>query len=567
VPLLRVAIFAAALAFVTVDIHWTSQHFLPWAVRVAGVVGIAILSVAVRWEGIAGAFRRWAGTAERHPGGVVNGLAAAAFVLTVALAYFVHQPYPHVPDGFSYYFQAKIFAEGKLFETAPPLPEFFRFDWVAIHDGRWFSIFPPGWPLLLAAGIKAGVPALVNPVLGAICVIVIWRLGTALFGPRTGLLSALFCCLSPFFLFMSSEFMSHTAALLFTSMATLAYVSARSAKGGLGGYAVSGAAAGLAFLIRPADATAIWAAQTVHGLWVDRSRRAVLGACLSAVPLACGAAVYLAYNRVLMGRWLSSPLLLVSPRNRMGFGADIGYDWAFETPGHTPWRAVLNLNHNAAVMSQDLFGWPITSLFFVLVLACFGRKDSRHGLCGLIIAAFVVLYGLYWYHGEAFGARFYFTLLPSVLMLTVEGIRQTPEILTRRLPSAGITRLSRVTAAAVTLCFTFGWAVYVPKASLIAPYYNQKGVNSAFYEFQRRERLDRAIVFVQAPEPLHYGPAFIANDLPIGSGSVIYAIDRGETDDQALAAMFPDRSVHRFIHERRPNPIRIWLQTHIRDGW
>lgn len=563
---LRVAIFVAALAFVTVDVHWTSQHFLPWVVRIAGIAAVAILSVTLRWERIAGTFRRCASAAERHPGGVVSGLAGAAFVLTAALAYFVHQPYPHVPDGFSYYFQAKIFAEGKLFEAAPPLPDFFRFDWVAVHDGRWFSIFPPGWPLLLAAGVKAGMPALVNPVLGAMCVIVIWRLGTALFGPRAGLLCALFCCLSPFFLFMSSEFMSHTAALLFTSIATLAYVSARSAEGGLGGYAASGAAAGLAFLIRPADAAAIWAAQTVHGLWVDRSRRAVVGACVSAVPLACGAAVYIAYNRVLMGTWLSSPLLLVSPRNRMGFGADIGYDWAFDTPGHTPWRAVLNLNHNAAVMSQDLFGWPITSLFFVLLLACFGRKDSRHGLCGLIIAAFVGLYGLYWYHGEAFGARFYFTLVPSLLMLTVEGIRQTPEIMARLLPSAAITRLSRATVAVVTLCFAFGWAVYVPKVSLIAPYYNQKGVNSAFYEFQRRERLDRAIVFVQAPEPLYYGPAFIANDLPIGSGPVIYAIDRGDAADEALAAMFPDRSVHRFIHERRPNPILVWIESHIHVG-
>jgi 4-amino-4-deoxy-L-arabinose transferase-like glycosyltransferase len=422
--------------------------------------------------------------------------------------------------------------------------------------------------LLLAAGVKAGVPALVNPVFGAMCVIVIWRLGTALFGPRTGLLCALFCCVSPFFLFMSSEFMSHPAALLFTSLATLAYVSARSATDGLGGYATSGAAAGLAFLIRPADAAAIWAAQTVHGLWVDRSRRAVVGACLSAVPLACGAVVYLAYNRVLMGTWLSSPVLLVSPRNRMGFGADIGYDWAFETPGHTPWRAVLNLNHNAAVMSQDLFGWPITSLFFVLVLACFGRKDSRHGLCGLIIAAFVVLYGLYWYHGEAFGARFYFTLLPSLLMLTVEGIRQTPEILTRLMSSAvGTARLARLTATAVTLSFVFGWAVYMPKVSLISPYYNYKGVNNGFKEFQRRERLDDAIVFVQAPEPLYYGPAFIANDLPIGRAPVIYAIDRGDAANQALIDLFPGRIVRRFTHERRPNPVLIWLHAHSRDGW
>ena len=560
-------LFVAALVIVSVGFRWQSQHFLPWPVRLGGVAMIMLVIAAasrrrpVRW------LDDLAAIGERHPAASAAALAAGAFLMATALAFFVQRPYPHMPDGFSYYFQAKIFADGRLFAPAPALPEFFPFDWIAVHDGRWFSIFPPGWPLLLAAGIKLGGAAIVNPLLGSLCVIVIWQLAGTLFGPRTGLLSALFCCLSPFFLFMSSEFMSHTAALLLTSLSTLLHVRARLGSAGMTRFIGSGALAGLAFLVRPADALAIWVGQTAHGLWVDRSRRAVLSAFASAVPLAIGVGLYVIYNRLLMGTWWSSPLLLVSPRNRMGFGADIGYDWAFPTPGHSPWRAFLNFNHNAAVMSQDLFGWPITSLAFVLLLAVFGRKDARHGLGGAIIASTVAAYALYWYHGEAFGARFYFMLLPFLLMMTVDGIRQTPDIVTRLLPDVGRDRIRRLLPSAVAALFAFGWIVYVPKVSLIAPYYNHKGVNSGFGDFVRGQPMDEAIVFVRVPEPLYYGPAFIANELPIGKGRVIYAVDRGEQANQALVALFPGRTVRRYAYERQPNPVRTWLDAQIRRLW
>jgi hypothetical protein len=559
----RAATFLAALVFVSVAFHWNSQHFLPWPVRAAAFVAIAVLAVRVRWDRSASRLRRIAAAAERQPARAAWAMAAMAFAGAALIAYFVHRPYPHIPDGFAYLFQAKIFAAGRLSEPAPASPDFFRFDWVAVHAGRWFAIFPPGWPLLLAAGVKLGLPAIVNPLIGALCVPVIWKLGSSLFGTRAGLLSALFCCLSPFFLFMSGEFMSHPPALLLTSLSTLAYVSARAAPSGLGLYAGCGAAAGLAFLVRPLDALVVWTAQMAHGVWVDRSRRAVTGAIVSAVPLGCGIAAYVLYNHALVGEWFTSPLRLVSPRNRMGFGADIGYDWAFPTPGHTPWRAVLNLNHNAALMSQDLFGWPITSLLFVLLLIVFGRKDARHGLLLGIAAAFVAVYALYWYHGEALGARFYFTLLPALIVLTVEGIRQAPDILAGRLPSRLANgNLTRATAAFVTLAFVFGWLVYMPKVSFVSPYFNHKGVNEGFAEFVREEHLDNAIVFVKVSQPLHYGPAFVENDLPIGTGRVVYALDRGEAANQELIATYPGRRVVYYTHQPRPNPIRAWL-----DRW
>ena len=560
----RLVMFLAAMVFVSVGFRWESQHFLPFIVRAGALAGIFILIAWPGWSGWTGVVANWVSTLERHPRLTIGVLAAASFVATTALAYVVHRPYPHISDGFAYYFQAKVFASGALTAPAPIVPESFRFEWLAVHDGRWFSIFPPGWPVLLAAGIELGVPALVNPLLGALCVVVIYRLGAALFDVKHGILCAILCCLSPFFLFMSSEFMSHTAALLFTSLSTLYHVRAHSARSGTGWFAVSGAAAGAAFLIRPLDALVIWAAQIAHGLWTVRSARLIRGALVSAACLAGGIALYLAYNRVLVGAWFSGPLALVAPNNRLGFGPAIGYPLAFETAGHSPWRALVNLNHNAAVMSQDLFGWPVTSLFFVLVLAAFGTTDRRHWLSGTIILSIVAAYSLFWYHGEAYGARFYFTLLPHILLLTVAGIRQAPAVVARLFAGANAATASRVVVAFVTLCVIFGWTVYVPKISFISPYFNHKGVNDGFDEFRRRERLDRAIVFVHAPEPLYYGPALLANEIPPEHGSVIYVRDLDDAANARVLAAFPGRSVHRYTYAPQPNPLRARLEAWLR---
>ena len=78
------------------------------------------------------------------------------------------------PDENGYSFQARIFLQGKL--MAEPLPgtasggknmppEISYENHVLISRG-WFTHFPPGWPLLLAAGYLLGAPWVLNPLLG-----------------------------------------------------------------------------------------------------------------------------------------------------------------------------------------------------------------------------------------------------------------------------------------------------------------------------------------------------------------------------------------------------------------
>jgi hypothetical protein len=562
----RLGVFGAALVFATVSFRWESDQLLPWRVRALGILAVAVgtaLWAFVRRR--VGPATKLADFADRHVRVILGVLAALSFVITATFAFRVLGPFPHIPDGFSYYFQAKIFAAGRLFAPAPALPQFFDYEWVMVHDGRWFSIFPPGWPMLLAAGVRVGVPALVNPILGSASVVAIYALDSALYGRRHGLLCATLCCLSPFFLFMSAEFMSHTSTLFATTLSTLCYVTAIGTAGKMWQFGAAGGCAAIALLIRPIDAVAIWGGQIAYGLWTAPSRRTLVGSSISAAVLACGVAVYVLYNHAIVGAWFVAPLALLSPHNRMGFGRDIGEPWTpFVTPGHDPWRALLNLNHNAAVMSQDLFGWPVSSLLFVVVLAVFGKTDRRYGLSFAVIAATVAGYALYWYHGVAFGARFYFALLPHFVMLTIEGIRQAPELMSHLLRRTSVSPVLRqIPVAVVTLCFAFGWAVYVPKVSFVAPYRNQREMNGEFYEFQRHQVPENALVFVRAPRVFYYGPAFIANQIPLERGAAIYALDRGGANRRVMA-LFPDRTVQYYTYRRERNTPPSWLPAFIR---
>src|SRR3990172_2430056 len=131
------------------------------------------------------------------------------FLLTSFISLFVLDAIPHIQDEIVYLFQAKIFAMGKLYVTPHRLKEFFDYEFVVNDDGKWYGKYFFGYPLLLSIGIILGVPWLINPLLGAISVLIISLIGKELFGKETSRFAPLLCLVSPFYLFISSTYLSH----------------------------------------------------------------------------------------------------------------------------------------------------------------------------------------------------------------------------------------------------------------------------------------------------------------------------------------------------------------------
>ena len=177
-------------------------------------------------------------------------LGAAALVATTIIGLVVLQGFPMSEDEYSTLYQAQLFAEGRL--AADVTDEAFALKQLVL-DGKLYSKYEPGWPLLLAPGIAAGIPWLVNPLLAAVAILTICSIGRRLYSDKLASGAAALCLISPFFLLNSGSYNSHPASLATSLLFVLFYI--RTVEdGGIANALAAGAALGTGLLVRPFDA-------------------------------------------------------------------------------------------------------------------------------------------------------------------------------------------------------------------------------------------------------------------------------------------------------------------------
>ena len=344
---------------------------------------------------------------------------------------------PHILDAVSYYFQAKIFASGSLAAPAPPLREAFPTPFSVVHDGLWFSQYTPGTSLLLAAGFLLQLPWLVEPILAAAVVLLLYQVGRRQFGTRIALLATVLMATSPFLWLMAGSFMSHVPSTFFA--AAFLYAATRYLeKPSLRWIAIAALALGFGFLVR--EATAVLYAGTV-GSWVvwkglrRRPREMLRHLALAAAVLAVFGTAYLLYDWVLTGSpWVLPRMLFSAQENSFGFGDGVGFYGR-----HTPAAGLVNADEQLTSLTIVLFGWPFYFSLALMALPFLTRlargavvppDPSRRRwdlLHGAVVGAFVAAYlGLY-YHGIALGPRYYFDALPSMVLLSARGFATLAE--------------------------------------------------------------------------------------------------------------------------------------------
>jgi len=225
----------------------------------------------------------------------------------LALKWLVLGNIPHGSDAISYHFQARLFAAGRIHSPPAPLPEFFEMAMIAVRpDASRFSVYPPGWPALLALAMLMGCGPLANALMSGVCAFFIWLIATELFGREEGWIALALAALSPFFMFMGASYTAHMscaaalAATLFFLLRSLKSPSMRCAL--LWGLA-SGAAAGMAMLIRPYSAFL----GTIGAVWICacavswQPRRWIASVVGASVLGALAILAIFAYNKALTG--------------------------------------------------------------------------------------------------------------------------------------------------------------------------------------------------------------------------------------------------------------------------
>ncbi len=494
-----------------------------------------------------------------EPGGADRFALATAAAVTLAaafLAFFVYQRHPHVPDELVYLIPARYFAHGQLWLPPPPVPAGFDLDLMTMEATRWYSPVPPAWPAILALGALVHAEWLVDPVLGGVNVLLAYVVLRELYDRRTARAALLLLAVSPWFVFMSMNFMTHTASFTCALVAALGAARLRrqvaaGASGRALGWAVAGGAAlGWLGLLRPLEGMTAAVVIGSFAFFGAGWRRRFAPVALMAVACAAVALLTLPYNRLFTGSPTVFPLMAYTDAhygkgsNALGFGPNRGL-WAFGTSldprrGHDLLDVFINADFNAFSINTELFGWAAGSvllLFFALTRLRRLRAGDR--AMAAMLAAIVFVHTFYWFSGGPdFGARYWYLVLLPCVVLTVRGVQL---LATEGGPAVhSRSGRARVSAAIVALSLT-AVAVFVPWRA-VDKYYHYRTQRPDVRYLAAEHRFGRSLVLVHG-SGWDYAGAAIYNPLDLRAAAPIYAWDRDPRVRAQLLRAYADRPV------------------------
>ncbi len=502
-----------------------------------------------------------------HPAGLA--LIAASFAFTVWIALVQYHAQPHIYDASAYLFGAKIFASGRLYAPAPAAPGQFLGPFTAIINGRWFPQYEPGTSATLAVGVLLGVPWLIEPLLGALALLGIGLTMWRLYDRRAATLAVALGALSPFFLWLSASYLSHTVALFYLVWGLWALT--RFAQGGRGwNLPLAAALWALALLTR--DTAAPFVVASIVGLaWVAwRERWPILwrrhwaaSLAWTAVPIATYLSLYLDYNAILTGRLLLTPRGLFFPGDHWGFGPGIGFYGQ-----HTLAAGFITVHELLTSLSISLYGWPFYLTLAFIPLPFLARR-ARPADAFLLGAALLMTFAFlgYFYHGVYLGPRYLFEALPFFLGLTARGIIALWEtgqaarafsLLPARPQGEGPWVRSRALPPLATPALLFALLAcaalyYFPRQIVLHTNFTGLGAGTAIQTAALSHPPIHHAIVITNDAPLYGYTLFAFND-PLLRGDVLYAYATSDSDYATLRRAYPTRGLYLLTFDDNGQP-------------
>ena len=457
-------------------------------------------------------------------------LAAGALVIVVATAligWLALEHFPNSGDEYCYLYQADTFLAGRLWNPPRPLQPFFETSHIIERDGRLFSVFPPGWPVIMAAGMRAGLPPwTLNPLLSAAMFVLTFFLARRLTGDgATAALASVMLATTSYFLMTGASYFSHTACAVLVVGAMIAML--RMAEGRPWSAAAAGVLAALAVITRYYTPVLCLLPLTIVLLRERPWRKEYLWAIAGALP---PLVFMLIYNHALSGNALV-----------LSKGGVEQYDELWFATGF--WR------RGAEFMGAHLFDLMLWTPPALLVAYLAGLHTtplkSRLGAVGAGFACLAL--GLYPYMnrgGNQYGPRFYFDGFPLLVIVAATAV-------------FGATRYEDRSRAARRLVYLFFVSVVAHVAIAATQLQATHAQIEERLDLERRvaaTSISHALVFVTTPiglERAMFPQDFTRNGIN-ADAPVLYVLDRGDENNQ-LRDYYADRKcyVYRFDLDTR----------------
>ncbi len=473
-----------------------------------------------------------------------QGLAAksaALYLLVLLLLLFshfgIHRNVPIAPDEHLYLYQGELFSTFRLYTEAHDMPEFFKYAFVATHEGKEFSIFPPGFALVLAVGYWLRIPSILPVLLAAAAPVLVFLLMARLGRPKTGFFAGLLLALSPYYFIMGGTFFSHPLSLVLVLL--FAYMTA-----GIGDktgpflYFLLGLLGAFVALVHHLDVVALvpFGILLLVRMWKTAGNRAAALACLTAGGLVV-VAFQLAYHWVILGDPFGQAYIVYC--EQANYLADILPDADLFHPLEAG-----ALGEGLSLMLTRLFVLNLVFFPLGLLLALpwfFGRKEP---LEWCMLFAFLLTLAVYVAYkpagGWELGPRYYFHLAGFLAVAVVEGLIRIEARVSRVLPQRG--RGWVLGLVLVGVCMNAG--IVAARTVYIRAFVDLLQVPRRLVEETGSEK---ALVFIDVkglPRDLNWGSYFWTRNRPDYAGPIVYANDLGERN-AALMEDFPDHEAWR----------------------
>jgi hypothetical protein len=373
-------------------------------------------------------------------------LAAGAMVLAGLVCTFVLQRWSGSGDEWADTYQADLFAHFRVVGTEPACAESFHQFWVLGHQGKFFAVFAPGWPAVMALFHRLGVVWLAAPFLLGITVA-----GTARLARRVvsgdpaaserevrvaGTLAAICVMVGPSMVLNAASRFPHVmvcAAYVWGIEAACALLES-TGRARVRWAIVTGSSLALMGTARPSDGVFLSVAPLA---WLAyhffRSRRVgVRDIALIAVGAAAFIVPFVLVLHAQVGRWFVSPYTLMSTTEkvyllwphrdewRWGFPLATGaYSWWPCAPALAVAGSVLARRSGRAPAWMLTVGSLLLASFYVLLT--FARNETYN----------------------AYGPRFHLPLVPALAVLGAAFLSRL-----WREPSGWLARSSAIAALA-----------------------------------------------------------------------------------------------------------------------
>lgn len=178
------------------------------------------------------------------------------FLLPALISVFVFDSIPHVIDAAHFLWTARVFIEtGSFHLPASELYEYYQNTFNLEINGRFFSLFLPGFSIFLVPFEILGISHLFTPLCNGISVLLLGKIADREWDDeRVSFFAMTFAVFSSFYLFMGASYMTHSFNLVLTLFAIYAVISFDNAKA----FLAAGFAGAILLFIRPQNAVFLY---------------------------------------------------------------------------------------------------------------------------------------------------------------------------------------------------------------------------------------------------------------------------------------------------------------------